>query len=479
MKTAATERILDLFDQLNQIPRCSNNEAGVCAWLIGIAEKNGFSYTKDGAGNLVIRIPASQGYENSPIVILQGHMDMVCEKTDQSQHDFTKDPIKSVEKGEWLYANDTTLGADNGAAIAMALAVALEPSIPHPPLELLFTVREEVGLWGVKDLKSKFLKGRILLNLDSEQEGTFVVGSAGGVTTEISIPLDKSRRVFDHAVSIQISGCRGGHSGVDVHKHFANAIKLLTRVLIKISKISNLQILDIKGGTAHNAIPRSAEAMIAFPSENAQEVNEIVAACQKDFVNEHLKSDPDIKIRISPADLNSGLSEQASLDLIQALIAFPSGVDEMSAKVSGFVETSSNLASVNLKTEQIVIITSQRSVVMSKLEEITDRIFSISALAGGKATIESEYVSWEPNLSSHLLAVSKQAYERLFGREPIVEMIHAGLECSVIGDIYPGMDVISMGVTIENPHSPTERMYIPSIDKVWRLLLEILADYKS
>lgn len=479
MKSVATEKILDLFDQLNQIPRCSNNEAGVCAWLIGIAEKNRFSYAKDGAGNLVIRIPASQGYENSPIIILQGHMDMVCEKTDDSRHDFSKDPIKSVEKGEWLYADQTTLGADNGAAIAMALAVALDPAIPHPPLELLFTVREEVGLWGVKDLKPEFLNGRILLNLDSEQEGTFVVGSAGGVTTEIKFPLEKSRRIFEHTASIQISGCRGGHSGVDAHKHFANAIKLLARVLTKISKISNLQLLDIKGGTAHNAIPRSAEAVIAFPTENTFEVNEIIVACQKDFVNEFMGSDPEIKIRISPASLNTGLSEQMTLDLIQVLMAYPSGVDEMSAKVNGFVETSSNLASITLKDEHIEIMTSQRSVVMSKLEEITDRIFSISALAGGKATIESEYVSWEPNMNSQLLAVSKQAYQRLFGREPIVEMIHAGLECSVIGDIYPGMDVISMGVTIENPHSPTERMHIPSIGKVWRLLLEILADYKS
>lgn len=478
MKTPATERILELFNQLNQIPRCSGNEAGVCSWLTGIAKENGFTYKEDVVGNLVISVPASPGYENAPVIILQGHMDMVCEKSDDCKHDFNVDPIISLEKGDWLYADNTTLGADNGIAIAMALAVVLDPSIAHPPLELLFTVREEVGLWGVKDLSADFLEGRVLLNLDSEQEGTFIVGSAGGVTTEISIPLETNKPAYEKALTLQISGCRGGHSGVDAHKHFANAIKLLARTLIKISKITNLQIIDLKGGTAHNALPRNAEATISFPSENLKEISEIIANCEIAFINEYAETDPEIRVQASTAIPNSGLSEEASLSLIQVLNAYPTGVEEMSAKIPGFVETSSNLASVSLNKSKADIVISHRSVVMSKMEELTDRIFSITKLAGGIARIESEYVSWEPNTNSQLLAVSKQAFLRLFDHEPVVEMIHAGLECSVIGDIYPGMDVISIGVTIENPHSPTERMYIPSIDKVWRLLLSILSSYK-
>lgn len=479
MRSAVTENILTIFNELNKIPRCSKNEAGVCAWLVGIAKENGFEYRVDEAGNLVIRVPATSDYENAPIVVLQGHMDMVCEKTDDSTHDFTKDPIVSIEKDDWLYGNNTTLGADNGIAIAMALAVALDPAVEHPKLELLFTVSEEIGLWGVKDLPADFIEGRAVINIDSEQEGTFVVGSAGGVTYEIGIPMEASERVFDKSFSLKVSGCRGGHSGVDVHKHFANAIKLLTRTLNRIAKISDLQLHDIKGGTAHNAIPRGAEAIVSLPSEDWAEAMEVISQCEQDFRGEHKGIDPNIQLIVTDTNVEGGYSPESSLNLINALNAYPHGISDMSASIAGFVETSNNLASVKLNGEKADITTSQRSVSMSKLEEITDRIFSITELAGGRAVVESDYVSWEPNMGSRLLGVAKSAYTGLFHREPIVEMIHAGLECSVIGDIFPGSDILSIGVTIENPHSPTERMYLPSIDKVWNLLVAILAAYKS
>lgn len=479
MRSDVTERILATFNELNKIPRGSKNEAAVCAWLVSIANEHGFEHRTDASGNLVIRVPATPGYENAPIVVLQGHMDMVCEKTEDSTHDFSKDAIISVEKEDWLYGSNTTLGADNGIAIAMALVAALDPNLHHPKLELLFTVSEEIGLWGVKDLPADFIQGRTVINIDSEQEGTFIVGSAGGLTYEISIPMEPSELVFDKTFNLKVSGCRGGHSGVDVDKHFASALKLLTRTLNRVAKISDLQLHDIKGGTAHNAIARLAEAVVSIPLENWNEVQEVIRQCEVDFCGEHKNIDPNIQLSILEVDANKGYTPESSLNLINALNAYPHGIGDMSASIAGFVETSSNLASVKIEGETAAIMTSQRSVSMSKLEEISDRVFSITELAGGKAVVESDYVSWEPNMDSHLLSVAKNAFENLYQREPIVEMIHAGLECSVIGDIFPGTEILSIGVTIENPHSPTERMYLPSIDKVWSLLVAILADYKN
>lgn len=473
-----THNILDHFARLSTIPRCSGNEAGVCAWLQEVASKNGFDFKVDEAGNIVIQVPGTQGYENSPTVVLQGHMDMVCEKTPESTHDFSRDAIKNIVEGDWLHGDNTTLGADNGIAIALALAVALDPQTAHPPLELLFTVKEEVGLSGVNFLKPGFIAGQTLINLDSEDEGTFIVGCAGGETTILTVPLNFTEPSPNKSWRISVSGCRGGHSGVDIDKNFANANKLLARALYQVNQQTPIQIISVSGGTAHNAIPRGAEAVIGFSSEKENEVKTIIFHLEKTFQVEYAKIETGIRLEIVSAIPAASLSAQNSSRLIALLNAIPHGVANMSSSIPGFVETSNNLARIEVNENILKVVTSQRSTSQSKLREITQRIYALSQLAGGVVTTESAYPPWQPNMNSKVLGVTKHSYRSLFGTEPDIKMIHAGLECSSIGDIYTGIDMISIGATIENPHSPTERMFIPSIEKVWDLLVETLKNLK-
>ena len=354
------------------------------------------------------------------------------------------------------------------------MAAAMDPSLKHPPLELLFTVKEEVGLSGVDYLQPGFISGKRLINIDSEEEGTFIVGCAGGETTTIQLPVSLEPVTGADVFEILVDGCRGGHSGVDIAKNFANANKLLARALYGLAGLGEVRIAKISGGTAHNAIPRGAKAIVTFPNGKKSDAEKYLLDLLTKAKEEHHATEKNISIQMVPAAAEKALSENTSKALIGLLNGLPSGVINMSYDMPGFVETSCNLARLEQSESVIKVITSQRGTSMSRLKEITSRIYSIGQLAGATVTTESSYPSWNPDMSSPLLSVFKKSYSTLFNSQPKIESIHAGLECSTIGDKFPGIDMISIGVTIENPHSPTERMYLPSLPKLWQLIANTL-----
>ncbi len=474
----ATERILDFFEQINAIPRCSKNEVRIGQWLKAWADAHGFESSVDQAGNLVVRVPATPGRENHSTVIIQGHMDMVCEKTPESQHNFETDPIRSIIDGDWVRADQTTLGADNGIAIAYAMALATDATAVHPPLELLFTVDEETGLNGVKDLAPGMIQGSMLINLDSEDEGVFTIGCAGGEDTTISLETTPEPLPENYAIhKVVVGGLRGGHSGIDIDKGYGNANKVLARVLDRILQTGDCRLVRVKGGTRHNAIPRDAWAVLACDAGCAEKIQKIVSTMEHAVQQELGEVDAGLFIRVESQSEKptEGLSDNSGRQLVRMLQALPHGVAGMSRTLKGLVETSSNVAIVDVFPEKIMIQTSQRSALQSRLAEMTAAVHAVAHLAGAAVVDENEYPPWQPDVNAELLHQSQNCYQRLFAKAPVIQVIHAGLECAIIGDQYPGMQMISFGPDIQNPHSPRERLHIPSVEKVWQFLLALLA----
>lgn len=482
IKHQKTKQVLDLFEEISAIPRCSKHEEKIGAFLLAWAEKHGLSGKKDKVGNVLIKVPATPGYERSGSVVIQGHMDMVCEKTADSPHNFDKDPIRFVYDGDWLKADHTTLGADNGIALAMAMTMALDKTLVHPPLELLFTVDEETGLTGANFLQSDFIDGKILLNVDSEDEGVFTVGCAGGRDTHITLTLHYEDAPEGFVMArVKAGGMTGGHSGVNINEERANAIRVLVRTLMQIKKDFDVRLADISGGTAHNAIPRDAWADIFIPRESFKAIEKVVADMEQVFKHEFKKTDASLKVSVELQPETMGKRPLNMADtgrICDLIIALPHGVAAMSTEIKGLVETSNNLANVKIASSKLEIVTSQRSSVMSRLSALTWRIEAVARLAGADAVSGNGYPAWQPNLQSPLLARCKDVYRKLFGREPHVEAIHAGLECGIIGDKKAGMDMISFGPTLKNPHSPDEKIHVESIGKVWDFLAELLKSLK-
>jgi dipeptidase D len=481
--TKKLDQIIELFQQISAIPRCSGNEHRISQWLGNRASDMGFENQRDSAGNLVIRVPASPGYENGPVVVLQGHMDMVCEKTADATHDFQEDPISFVFDGNWLKADGTTLGADNGIALAVALALAEDKSVAHPPLELLFTVDEESGLTGANALESGFVRGKLLINVDSEDEGVFTVGCAGGKNTKMTYPLSFVKNPETYTTcSINVHGLRGGHSGVDIHTHRANANKILARTLNKLSCQSPIRLISANGGTAHNAIPRNAGAVFACDGADVDCLQGIVTEFEKTITREYAGVETALAVSFadngSQATGSMAVAVEDTQKIIHLLSALPNGIHDMAMGFKGLVETSNSLARIRTTPDAIEMLSSQRSLVMSRLEEITSRIESIAALAGAAVNSEKGYPAWLPDLESPLLSRCLEIYQRLFEQKPKVESIHAGLECGIIGDRFENMDMISLGPTIKNPHSPEERLHLPSVEKVWIFLVALLKGYR-
>lgn len=479
------QTVIDYFNKINSIPRCSTNEDRLAQWLSDWARDRQLQVRRDAAANLVVSVPASKGYETSPTVILQGHMDMVCEKTPESPHNFDEDPIISKQDGDWLIAEGTTLGADNGIAIAYALALAEDQNLSHPPLELLFTVDEESGLNGAKDLDTNMVSGRILINLDSEDEGVFTVGCAGGQDFELETMLELSDLPSQWpTLRLTIGGLRGGHSGIDIHQPRGNANKILAQLLFTLRQKVDFRLIDIRGGSRHNAIPRDAEASIGIESGNIDAVIRCLEPIMEVIREECRELEPEVLISYRMIDHNGrnndghALSQADTDRVIDLMLALPHGVAGMSAAFDGTVETSSNLATVRFSNGKLTILNSQRSTLMPKLEEICRRVLAISRLAGAGHRSTAHYPPWTPDPDSAILKRSQNVYRDLFNKPPIVQVIHAGLECAIIGDYIKGMDMISFGPTIENPHSPSERLYLPSVEKVWRFLVALLEDMK-
>lgn len=477
---ATAQKILDAFATISAIPRKSGNETKVREYLSKWAEENKFAAITDNTGNLLIKIPASKGMEKRKTITLQGHLDMVCEKTPGSTHDFSKDPIKLVQDGEWLKADQTTLGADNGIAVAMAMCLATDKSIAHPDLELLFTIEEETGLTGALGLEPGALKGKYLINIDSETDNIFTVGCAGGKDTHIDLDLCYEEVPNDYeAILLKVGGLTGGHSGENIIDERGNAIKLLCRVLHKIRELCDLRIIGLSGGSAHNAIPRDAEAAFFVPASETAKIRELVENAEATLKSEFAITDPELKITISPIhntpDRRAMLS-YLSLKALDLISAIPHGVAARSTEMPHLVETSSNLAKLWVDNGKLHIHTSQRSSVMSRLDARTDRIEAIARLADAKARSGNGYPSWRPDFKSALLKKCREIYTELFNEEPRVEAIHAGLECGLIINKHPGMQAISLGPTIKNPHSPEEKMYLPSLGKLYKLLSSILSE---
>ena len=464
------------FDEIRKIPRCSKHEEKIREYIINFAKKQNLKTKVDKAGNVVIIKPASKGMENKPTVILQGHMDMVCEKNSNVDHDFTKDPIKLKIDGDILTADGTTLGADDGIGVATALAILEDNSLKHGPIEGLFTVDEETGLTGAFALESDMITGRIMLNLDSEDFGVITVGCAGGGDSKIELPIKMQPIVGDLiSMNVKVSGLRGGHSGVDAHEQRGNAIKILNRLLWKTSRKYDFYLSEIKGGDKHNAIPREAYANIAIKKPDKDKFISALKTEEKDILEEIKPIDPNLKVEIKEIDtLDKALDKNSRDTLLNLLHGIPHGVTKMSYDIPGLVETSTNLATVATKDNEIEINTSSRSSIKSALQDLRDQIYAIATLTGAKVTEGKPYPGWKPNLDSKLLKLSKKIFKDMYKEEPKIEAIHAGLETGIIGEKFPGMDMISIGPTVKYPHSPDEQVYISTVDKFYRYVLKIL-----
>ena len=477
-----TKEVIKWFEEISKIPRCSKKEEQICDWLIGWAKDHNFDFETDEVMNVLIKVPGTAGYENSPIVVFQGHVDMVCEKTPESDHDFTKDPIKLMYEDGWLTADGTSLGADNGIALAIAMAMALDKDISHGPLELLFTVDEETGLTGANSLKPGFIKGKLLINLDSEDEGVFTVGCAGGKDTHVSIPMDFENITTGYSqYKLKASGMKGGHSGIDINIGKANALRIVARAMDALQKGGiDIQIADVKGGTAHNAIPRDSHSIIYMKNADLSKANEILVDSQKAFRIEFGTVDPDIALSIASSDesFEKHMTKESTIKTINLMLTYHHGVAAMSTDIDGLVETSNNFAELKIVDNVIQILTSQRSSVVSRLEELTSRIEAIAVISGGSAKSGGGYPPWQPNMDSKLLAKSVALYKKMYSKEPVIEVIHAGLECGIIGDKNPGMDMISIGPDLKYPHCPDEKVRVVAIGLVWDFVAELLKELK-
>ena len=464
------------FDEIRKIPRCSKHEEKIREYILDFAKQHGLKAKTDKSGNAVILKPASSGMENKPVVILQGHMDMVCEKNSDVEHDFSKDPIKLKREGDILTADGTTLGADNGIGVAISLAILEDTTLKHGPIEALFTVDEETGLTGAFALDSDMLTGEIMLNLDSEDFGVITVGCAGGGDSKIELPI-KTQPINGDLVStlVKVSGLRGGHSGVDAHEQRGNAVKLLTRMLWKASQNHEFYITEIKGGDKHNAIPREAFAKISMGGADKNKLISDLKAESDDILEEIKPIDPKFTLGTEDIEkLNTAFDKGSQIKVLNILHGLPHGVDKMNYDIPDLVETSTNLATVSTNESNVIIGLSSRSSIKSALQDFRDRIRAIASLSGAKVSEEKPYPGWKPNLDSKLLALSKKIFKDMYKEEPKVEAIHAGLECGIIGEKFPEMDMISIGPTIKYPHSPEEQVHISTVDKFYNYVLEIL-----
>lgn len=478
LKELQTKAIWHYFSEICTIPRPSKKEEKVIAYLQDFGKKNGLETVVDAAGNVLIRKPATSGYETHPTVILQAHMDMVCEKNSDTIHDFDVDPIQPYIDGEWLKARGTTLGADNGIGMAAQLAVLSADDLQHGPLECLFTVDEETGLTGAFSLDKNLLSGSLLINLDSEDDGEFFIGCAGGIDTTVVFdyqPQPSPDGLFYFKVGVK--GLTGGHSGDDIEKGLGNANKILTRFLWQIAQETKLTLASFDGGNLRNAIAREAVAVAAVPSNYKEtlrvQLNLFIADVEAELAIAEKNFTMVLESTVKPAVV---IDDSTAKRLLYALYACPHGVLRMSDDMPGLVETSTNLASVKMgDNNRILIATSQRSSIESAKNDVARMVESVFVLAGATATHGDGYPGWKPNPNSKLAQLTAETYEKLFGEKAKIRAIHAGLECGLFLKKYPHLDMVSIGPTMRGVHSPDERLHIAHTEKFWKLLVEILA----
>lgn len=463
------------FEELNTIPRPSKKEERVIDFMRQFGESLGLDTSVDDVGNVIIKKPATHGYEDRKTVILQSHLDMVHQKNAETNFDFNKEGIKSYVKGDLVRADGTTLGADNGIGVATIMTLLSSNDIPHPPLEGLFTIDEETGMTGAKGLDPTLLQGSILLNLDSEDDDELTIGCAGGVNTSVERKYILCGQEDGTACyQILIKGLKGGHSGVDIHLGRANSNKLLIRILYSLRDM-DVKIGEFEGGSLRNAIPREANCVINIQKTDLSRIQERVNELSQAIKSEYNSLEPGLNITLSPIEFTGKVMDEIDQRLIiQSLYAMPNGVFRMSPDINGLVETSSNLAKVEIKNGQFRLTSLQRSSFESGKTDITNAIRSTFEMIGAEVTHDSDYPGWAPNTDSFILKVVEETYRELFAEKPKVVVIHAGIECGIIGERYPGLDMVSMGPTIKYPHSPDEQVSISSVNKFWKLLQIVL-----
>ena len=469
------------FHEITQVPRPSKKEGKIIAYLEKFAKEHNIAYKKDHVGNIVMTKPATPGYEDRVKVILQSHVDMVCEKNADTKHDFDNDPIRTIVDGEWLHADGTTLGADNGIGCAAQLAILASNDIPHGPLEALFTIDEETGMTGAMELKPGFLEGKILINLDSEDEGELFIGCAGGMGIIAEFKYNAVDAPKDLVwLRASVAGLKGGHSGGEIHCGLGNANKILTRFLYALDKSTTWSLAEISGGNLHNAIPREAHAVFGVKAADKAKVEALIKQLDADIRNEQKAVDPNVRVSLGEATAPSKvIDEKTKHALVRALYACPHGVLGMSHEIADLVETSNNLASIKQRDGVILVETSQRSSTTSLRNSASEMVSSVFELAGASVSVRDPYPGWKPNPDSAILKASADAYRKLFGKEPAVKAIHAGLECGLILDVYPDLDMVSFGPTLRDVHSPAERIEIKTVDLWWKHLLEVLKEIPS
>lgn len=467
------------FLKITEIPRQSKNEEKILQYLISFAQQHKLDYEQDKTGNLVIRKPAA-GSDSKRMVVLQSHVDMVCEKNEDVDFNFDTDPIEPYFEDGWVKAKGTTLGADDGIGMATQLALLEADDITHPALECLFTVDEETGLTGAFGLDTDLLKGDILLNLDSEDDGQLFIGCAGGVDTRVELPFEKENTPANHQpYRLKVYGLRGGHSGDDIHKGFGNANKVLTRLLWEASDNFSLRFSSFDAGSAHNAIAREGNALVMIPEEKKADFEKYIQDMEKTIQTELHVTEPNVKLSLEKAEKPDFVVEKNSqFKLLNALHACPHGVMAWSQDIEDFVETSTNLAVVKTKEDHFFILNSHRSSVESAKENTKNQVAATFRLAGARIEHGDGYPGWSPNPNSEIVKLTEQSYEDLFREKPEVLAIHAGLECGLIGEKYPGMDMISIGPEITGAHSPDEAIEVKSVEKFWDLTLDVLKRVK-
>ncbi|MGM9754386.1 MAG: aminoacyl-histidine dipeptidase [Parabacteroides sp.] len=465
------------FHEVTQVPRPSKKEGKMIAFLESFAEAHHIAIKKDAVGNILMSKPATPGMENRPVVVLQSHMDMVCEKNNDTKHDFDNDPIETVIDGEWLRANGTTLGADNGIGVAAELALLASDDIEHGPIECLFTVDEETGLTGAKAVQEGFMTGDILLNLDSEDEGEVFMGCAGGKDTQATFhytPVPAPEAL--HYVRIDVKGLNGGHSGGEIHKGLGNANKILVRYLYLLRQQCPFVLCEIDGGNLRNAIAREAHAVIGLPTEHKETARVLLNHFAADVENELKHVDKNVRLIMESVERPAfRIDDETAEKVIFAMHACPHGVIGMSHDIEGLVETSTNLASIKMKEENTILVgTSQLSSIESCKIAVANQVAATFNLAGAEVRHGDGYPGWAPNPDSKILKVAQDSYKRLFGKEAKIKAIHAGLECGLFLTKYPHLDMISFGPTLRDVHSPNERIEIKTVELWWQHLTDLL-----
>ncbi len=481
LKELRPEKVFKYFEEISKIPRGSGNEKAISDYLVNFAKELNLEVIQDSALNIIIKKKGTKGYENAPTVIIQGHLDMVCEKNIDTEHDFEKDALKLRVEGNYIYADGTTLGADNGIAVAYAMALLDSEDIPHPPLEVLLTTEEETGMGGATNLDPENIKGRMLINIDSEEEGKLLVSCAGGLRDKIKLPIvweESPKDVCEYVIKVR--GLKGGHSGMEINKERGNSNKLMGRILMDLMDNVDMRIVSINGGSKNNAIPREADAKIIVSKDKESLIKDRISIMNDRFKNELKASDPNINLQIEKAHIASSkvFSKDTTEKAVKLMYLIPSGIQSMSMEIKDLVQSSTNLGVVTTTDKEVLFDSAVRSSIGSLKEDILLQSKTIAETFGAEIITESSYPEWQYDADSNLRKLLQRVYEEKYGKEPEIVAIHAGVECGLFKEKFGDIDMISFGPNLYDVHTPNEHASIPSIQNCWDFLLEVLKQIK-